>query len=255
MESKHLFITVINNAGSKLLVQLVGECQNAITLPKEGERYAQMEACVSRLWSQTHQRDKMLNEDRYDFDLIKNEWGKLWAKSRHFKTANPKIFVEKSPPNVLRAQMYEKHFPNAYFMIMVRNPYAVIEGILRRHNKKRPLDQATQHWIYTSRKTIENLEVLKHSVWFKYEDLCDRPKIVTAKIKEFMPELHDIDLRKRLRTHSQLKGGAFMSAPINLNNMQIKNLSKGEIKKIGEQLANNTDLMEFFGYEIIEANK
>jgi len=183
---KYLFITVANNSGSKLILQLVAECKNAIALPRqmhgatpahprEGERYTKMPPCNSRIWTQG-KPENFVDESRYDFEQIKSDWHKLWAQDKHFNTANPKIFLEKTPSNVLKAQMYEKHFPNAYFMIMVRNPYAFVEGILRRND--RLIEAGIKHWIATSRKQIENTETLRHSVWFTYEDLCDKPKMV-----------------------------------------------------------------------------
>lgn len=248
---KFLFITVANNSGSKLLVQLVAECKNVVALPREGERYVDIPSCITRMWTQTKERAKMEDESNYNFVHIKDEWHKLWKQSRHFNKANPRVFLEKSPPNVLRAQMYEKNFPNAYFMIMVRNPYAVVEGILRRCHKRRPVAECTKHWIDTSRKQIENIEVLENNVWFTYEDLCDRPKIVKPKIDAFMPEISDINLRKKLKTHSQLRGGKFFSPPVNLNKIQIKRLTADDIKIINTYLEKNLDLLEFFGYKLI----
>jgi hypothetical protein len=202
------------------------------------------------MWTQTNEKAKMENEDHYDFEQIKSTWHGLWKQHEHFKTANPRVFLEKSPPNVLRAQMYEKNFPNSYFMIMVRNPYAVVEGILRRCKKRRPVEESIKHWVETSRKQIENIEVLKNNVWFTYEDLCDRPKEVAPKIKKFMPELSDINLRKKLRTYSQLRGW-FFSTPVNLNKPQINRLLTSDIKIINANLKQNEDLLEFFGYELI----
>jgi hypothetical protein len=162
---KYLFITVANNSGSKLILQLVAECKNAIARPRqihhgvaahprEGERYTKMTPCNNRIWTQKNSA-RFTDETNYDFDQIKADWHKVWAQDKHFKTANPKVFLEKTPSNVLKAQMYEKHFPNAYFMIMVRNPYAFIEGILRRNN--RLVEAGTKHWIATAKKQIENM--------------------------------------------------------------------------------------------------
>lgn len=253
---KYLFITVPNNSGSKLLVQLVGGCRNAVYLPgcREGERFVNIASANSRYWTQTHQLETMENEDNYDFNHIKHEWMKLWKQCPNYKTADPKVFLEKSPPNVLRAQMYEKNFPNAYFLIMVRNPYATIEGILRRCTKKRPIDIATKHWIDTTKKQIENINVLERNTYFTYEELCDTPKKAKEKIVALLPELSDIQMRKKVTMPAYVlkRNGSITMPPTNLNNKQIKNLSKEDIESINKYLEGHEDLLEFFGYEKIK---
>jgi len=65
-----------------------------------------------------------------------------------------------------------------------------------------------------------------------------------------MPELSDINLRKKLCNFSALKRW-FTSAPVNLNKIQIARLSKGNIEVINKHLEGHEDLLEFFGYNLI----
>ena len=44
------------------------------------------------------------------------------------------ILLEKSTTNIIRVQSIKKTFQNSYFICIVRNPYAQVEGIMRRNN-------------------------------------------------------------------------------------------------------------------------
>jgi hypothetical protein len=74
--------------------------------------------------------------------------------------------------------------------------------------------------------------------------------VVEQKIISFMPELSDINLRRKIHGFSKLKGW-FTSAPINLNKAQIARLSKSNIEVINKHLKNNEDVLKFFGYNLI----
>jgi len=249
---KFLFITVPNNSGSKLIVELLKGCKNIIALPREGERFVDIPRAASRLWTQTKQLEDMLNENNYNFTHIRTEWMKLWEKSAHYDSAEPKIFMEKSPPNVLRAQMYEKHFPNSYFIIMVRNPYAFVEGIIKRCPKKDRTEEATNHWVETTKKQIENVSILKNNLVFTYEALCDSPKKTEKLISTFLPELADVNLRRKVTLLATVIGPKSRSmAPTNLNERQIEQLSASQINTISNILKNHTNLLDFFGYKIL----
>ena len=44
------------------------------------------------------------------------------------------MLLEKSPPNIIRTADIVNHFDPVKFVIMVRNPYAHAEGLMRRNN-------------------------------------------------------------------------------------------------------------------------
>ena len=46
------------------------------------------------------------------------------------------MFVTKSTQHVLHVEQIVRHFRNARFLFMVRNPYAVCEGICRRYRTR-----------------------------------------------------------------------------------------------------------------------
>ena len=152
--------------------------------------------------------------------------------------------------------MYLEHFPNAKFLIIHRNPYAVAEGTKRtvkQHKKKDySWEQCAQHWVDCTRQQIENIKNLipGRAIWFKYEELVTRPQNVEARIKKFIPAFHDIDFRgNKVRAHS-MDDPQQPRAVVNYNNRHLKNINKEGFKKLNKIFEANKDLLDFFDYVI-----
>ncbi len=250
-EYKHLFITVMNNSGSNVLKKYLDKCTCIATLDSEGHQLLDgsiapipWELGAGRIFSEK----ASLFEDTgcYNWQEIKRIWMTEWEKDSRFSQGGV-ILLEKSPPNIFRAGLLEKEFPRSHFIIMVRNPYAVTEGISRR--KRYSLARCIQHWVRCTRKQIENINTLQNVVWFTYEDLCSNPESIQKKIAGFLPELHDLQFADNIAVHSLDGNGA---KPLqNFNDKQIRNLSPAAIEIINSCLKDNLDIMEFFGYQMI----
>src|SRR5437868_2946618 len=168
IREKYLFIICMNNSGSTLLERVLKDCRNVIGFlapggPDQqvnGQRFVtdlmptpgKLEVRCRRIWSE--QADVLADEARYHWPQIKQRWRKEWKRNPKFQTANPRVFLEKSPPNVLRAFMLQKHFSDSSFVLMQRNPYAVAEGIRRRTGIS--LNRCIQHWIRCAQHQIRN---------------------------------------------------------------------------------------------------
>src|SRR3982751_2128972 len=121
---KYLFIICMNNSGSTLLERVLKDCRNVIGFlapggPDQqvnGQRFVtdlmptpgKLPVRARRIW--TEQADILSDETGYDWPEIKRRWKREWARNPKFRTANPRVFLEKSPANVLRATMLQKHF-------------------------------------------------------------------------------------------------------------------------------------------------
>src|SRR4051812_21132299 len=143
-EEKYLFIICMNNSGSTLLERVFRSCRNMVTLPAgpdqqvNGQGFVlkymptpgQMQPPCTRIFSE--KASVLEDESLYQWEKIKTIWRREWAKNPKFDIAHPRVFLEKSPANVYRATMLQKHFPNSFFLLVTRNPYAVAEGVRRR---------------------------------------------------------------------------------------------------------------------------
>jgi hypothetical protein len=160
-----------------------------------------------------------------DMNLVKNCYDKYWNHSKN-------IYIEKSPPSICRAKMFEDYFSKfgeVYFIISIRDPYA-----------------STWHensdWIECAKYQKHNIETLKNTIVTSYEELClDIDNIIT-KIKEKIPELSDIknQLNKNLITERAEK----------INDSKIGRIIDKENKN--KILKNNIDLMKYFNYKFID---
>ncbi len=258
---KYLFIICMNNSGSTLLERVISECRNAVGFPApagpnqqvNGQGFVpdlmpipgKMNPKCRRIWSE--QADILKDEARYKWPRIKRRWHAQWARNPKFETANPRVFLEKSPPNILRASMLQKHFENSFFILMQRNPYAVAEGIRRR--AKLDIKRCIQHWIRCARQQVRNEETLRRAIKLNYEELSEHPERSRQQVITLVPELADLDIRKDVAVHS-LDG--HISQPIvNYNQKQIALLSKEDLAVINRHLAAVPDVMSHFGYEYI----
>jgi hypothetical protein len=206
-----------------------------------------IEVRCRRIWSE--QADVLADESRYDWPGIQLRWRREWRRNPKFSTASPRIFLEKSPANVLRANMLETHFPNASFILMQRNPYAVAEGIRRRTSL--PLERCIKHWIRCAQQQIHNEQTLRSVIRLSYEDLSERPDYCRQQISTLMPELDDIDLCKEVSVQSI--EGKVRRPIINYNEQQIERLTPADVDGINLGLDEVPEVMKHFGYSYIRS--
>jgi hypothetical protein len=260
---KFLFIICMNNSGSTLLERVLSECRNAVGLPApggpdqqvNGQRFVKeympspgrMTLKCRRIWSE--QAAILQDESRYHWSRIKQIWRKHWAQNPKFLTANPRVFLEKSPPNIFRASMLQKHFENSFFILMQRNPYAVAEGIRRR--AKLSIERCIEHWIRCAQQQMWNEKTLHRAIKLNYEELSEQPESCRKKIINFIPELDDFDIRKNVAVHSL--DGHVRQPIVNYNQKQIALLSKDDLAEINHHLDQVPEVVAHFGYEYIRA--
>ena len=258
---KYLFIICMNNSGSTLLERLLSNCRNAVAFLPPGGPNEQVngQGFVSdlmpipgkivpkcrRIWSE--QAAVFEDEARYDWPKIQRRWRKKWALNPKFQTANPRVFLEKSPPNVYRAAMLQKYFPNRFFILMHRNPYAVAEGIRRRAGIS--IERCIQHWIRCAQKQIENERGLRDAIRLTYEELSEQPDSSQQAIIKLVPELDDLDIRKDVL--AQTLEGQIRQPIVNYNAKQIALLSPEDIRTINGYLDKVPEVMSHFGYEYV----
>ncbi|MEM9884533.1 MAG: sulfotransferase [Bacteroidota bacterium] len=239
VEPKYLFILSPPYSGSTLLQQILFSSKNVsannpIGKHREGQKlpYVRklMFPSIDYRWDSRH---KMPWED------IKIEWHKYWDITKP-------ILLEKSPPNTVRALDIENVFQPVYFICLMRNPYAICEGWLRRLTKNidDPI-QIIQKCLFYQRK---NLDQLENSIYLKYEDLVDKPNYSKKQIISFLPDLVDLDFDKKFTAHNSRNKKLSL---INLNREKIDRLSIKDINRATYLLRPYESLVNSFGYELL----
>lgn len=230
----YIFVLCPPRSGSTILWNLVSTSSQVSALPREGQKLPEVRKILRNdPWNETME---------VPWARIKDEWHKYWESEKP-------LMIEKSPPNLIRAGEIEKYFEPCYFLIMVRNPYAHFEGLMRK--RKRSSDKVVEFIIKCLRCQMTNSQNLATSIRFKYEELVESPVQVCKKIESFIPRLGVLDYDKTFEV-SAIDGKKDRKIVGDLNRKKIENLSPLQIARINRALRKNLDVMEYWGYELYE---
>jgi len=231
---QHLFILSPPFCGSTLLNEIISSSKNVSCNNNIGLREGQHLPIAKDI---LFTRDRWDNKKQINWELIHNIWNKYWDKSKD-------VFLEKSPPNICRAKNIEKEFPNAKFICLVRNPYAQIEGKMRRHgtSAKEAAELSIQYLKYQKK----NIQGLNKTLLISYESLTENNKnaIIT-----FLPELCDINTGLKFNAHN-LRAEKNMKIT-NLNSEKISKITKEDLIIINGVFKNEESILNYFNYQII----
>ena len=265
----HLFVVCPNNSGSSFLAAALATCRAAWHLPREGQDVRGYAGPASSqphgregwfpglLWaSEQRWLDLFSDPRRYDWPRTR----KAWYFHARAHAADASVFVTKSPPHVLHVAQLVRHFPNAKFLFMVRNPYAVCESICRRYRTRllghfhrqfevpgRSLPEAAAtHVANCLAWQRRNVEAHGHrGVFFTYERMCAAPAAVQRQIQALVPALDDLVLRQRI---------AVKESDETLNDMnqrQISELDSADVAVFNRVFDEHRDTLAYFGYELM----
>jgi len=202
-EPKYLFLLSPPLCGSTVVAELMRTSPHVSVFPGVGEGQFLPEA-----------KEILFVEERWnpgltvDWKRIKEIFLSHWSPSKPIR-------FEKSPPHIARATALERVFENAYFLITIRNPYAQIEGMLRRNW---PLNQygpsstpssvpttpksAAEFWVRTAQLQKHNMELLKKTCFYSYEELMAAPHETILKILGFLPDIGVVDQNIEFTAHN-----------------------------------------------------
>lgn len=234
MASQYLFVLCPPYCGSTLLWKLLATSERVSALPQEGQFLPEVEP--------------IMRERPWDRDL-QLPWGDIKAAWERYWDASKPVLLEKSPPNIVRATTIAEHFVPAQFIIMVRNPYAHAEGLIRRNEW--PLRRAANFALMCLRTQAENAAKLNDSLVFTYEDLVSNPPAACAQLSAFQPALDDMDPEASFEVHSV--DGTLDRQITDLNAKKIEALSPAQLAELNSYFEPNKDILAHWGYEIIHS--
>lgn len=175
-------------------------------------------------WLYKKHGDKDYEKNRWDPDYKLNM--KLVDKVFNiYFNKNKEIWVEKNPPSICRAKMFQDYFSKlgeVYFIISIRNPYSSRNNI--------------NAWINFAKYQKFNLEHLNNVISISYEECCNDIEKVISKITNKIPELGK-------KKNNNERGNLIHSNKVD------RVIDKEEKNKI---LKKNIDLVKYFGYNIID---
>ena len=203
--------------------------------------------------------------------LVANPEGYDWPRNRRAwyflaqaKDPAATVFFARSTRFLFQTHMLAQHFRNPRFLFMVRNPYALCEGLCRQYRAnfgenaerfrqlsmgdKSLEEYAATHYVRCLAQQRENLE--KHGgrgAFFSYEEMCAVPERVARKIQALAPALDDLNLRQRIPVKN-----LYDEMLTDMNVRQIARLSGAQLRAINRVFRPHRQLLHHYGYELIE---
>lgn len=248
---EHLFVLAPNNSGSTFLTRALGLSPGAWSLPREGQHVSGFAGPSSRgtgaglLWAANADAiARFTDPAAYDWQRTRHAW--------HFQAmaerAEAKVLVVSSPPFLLIADQLARHFPEARFVLMVRNPYAVVEGILRgtpgAAGNAETAKAAAEHVVAALQRQSANRAVLgARAESFTYEDMCRDPQAVSARILALAPALGEVRLDRRVAVK-----GNYDEELRDMNAEQIARLDPATVAVIEAVFDRHRPLFDALGY-------
>ena len=267
----HLFGVCPNNSGSTFLRKVLATCRATWNLSQEGQNapgfagpvtfrpLAPGEPQPGLLWAAVpHWVDRFADPARYDWPRIRRTWYfHAWARD-----SGATVFYTQSLQYLLVVDELARRFRNAKFLFMVRNPYAVCEGICR-HMEGLPTrviarwkarfpdrslpELAADHIVACLSLQRRNLEAYgDRGVFFTYETMCAEPERVARAIQALVPEIEDLELRRRVPVK-----GAYHEMLTDMNARQIARLGAGRVAVFTRLFRKHRDVLNCFGYDLL----
>ena len=268
----HLFGICPNNSGSTFLMRALATSRATWNLSNEGQfalgfRGPASEKAASvaglprtgLLWAYRQEWIDIFTDPRhYDWPRIR----KAWRFLAFARDSGASVFYTKTPSHLLIVDQLVRHFRNAKFLFMVRNPYAVCEGIRRAivfrplgHGAwategADPMEVAATHVVNCLKWQRHNLETHgNRGVFFTYEVMCAEPERVAQDIHALVPAIDDLNLRQRLplKQHHEML--------TDMNARQIACLDAEQIAALNRVFRVHRDTLDYFGYDLMESGR
>jgi hypothetical protein len=237
---KWVFIVGTYNSGNTLLHRILAAHPDVGVLPTEGQFLTAELATPSshglrRLWALKPELFYLDENSNAPIDVLKlkRQWG------IHFNDVTKPVLLEKTPTNAARTRWLQNHFERAHFIGIVRNGYAVAEGIRRKEGH--PVDVAALVWARSNEIMLRDFEKLEHRILIRYEALTESFDASMDEVWSFLElEPPKESLAERIwRVHEQY-------SPItNMNDRSIAALTEEDRRRIE---ANAGDLLVRLGY-------
>ena len=242
-----LFMLTLPYSGSTAISQIINTANKTMLLQERGEGQWLIDGMISDRWN----KDKYIN-----VESLRSTWLRKYQETKKL-VGQIDLVIEKSPPNILRYDVFKKLFSESLFFANNRNPYAYCSSVFYRHYYKESLSEIERNshfrkiavgWV--NRSGLLREYVSFHKVPFiSYEEFCDTPsrlgKILEAsKVNQSIIDSIDYSKEIKVKDYSSQKIS-------NQNERQIARLEQDDLIVITNVLNNHLELLHFFGYQVL----
>jgi hypothetical protein len=252
---KWVFIVGCYNSGTTLLGRLLATHSKISCLDegvfKTNQLATPEELGWPRLWCQVVDQVRLRAGDKtVDIEKLKKDWLLFLDRTKP-------VFLEKSIVNSARMTWLQENFPNSSFLFIVRNGYAVAEGIRRQTAKRAqngqrlkwqsissyPIELCAEQWV-TSNAIIESdAKQIRHFKQISYEELCEHPHDIMSDIYAFLGLHNESSASLGVQRWNI---NEYNSEIRNMNDRSLAKLSVDDITKI-ETVAG--EMLAYYGYQ------
>lgn len=225
MKKKYIFVLCPPYQGSTIIINLLNSSNNVSTLLECNTWAGESQWLYKKHGDIEYEKNRWNSDYKLDMKLVDKVFNIYFNK-------NKEIWVEKSPPTICRAKMFQDYFSKfgeVYFIISIRNPYSTGH-------------YGANEWIKFAQYQKYNLENLNNVISISYEECCNDIKKVISKITNKIPNLGKI-INHSHSTFNNERGDL-------IHSNKVERVIEKEKKNI--ILKNNIDLLEYFGYNIID---
>lgn len=233
-----IFIIGCYNSGTTLLKRILAEHKAITWLPTRGGAYAEElewpEAYGwTRMWHKCYDQLRMEPGPgaKQTARSIQRKWGLVLGQQ-------PRNVLVKSITDAVRIPFLNAYFQPAYFIYIVRNGYAVAEGIRRKaepgkwgnseYKEEYPIALCANQWKETDRVVSRDLDNNVNFTTLYYEDLSENTSKVINRVINFigLENVEKKSLKGKWSIHEK------KSRIKNMNSLSLKRLSDEDVKKI-----------------------
>ena len=238
MTISYIFLFSPNFSGTTIISQYLNNNIRNSYLPKYGNNEGQMAPSVRDIM-----RKNPWNENvNFDWNFIKNEWDNL------AEIEKKSIFIESSPPNIMRVDPILNKFKNCKYIFSISSPYLYIASALSKVKKSnsKKIEKITNIWIDKAIKQIKNINQFGESgIQTTYEKFCE--------YQNGLLESLNLDPNLILGNNISIKGkeNTKITKIINMLPKHLSFLGISRILQINNILKDHIDILNFFGYKIL----
>lgn len=251
-DKKYIFVVGCYCSGTTLLEALLGVQDEISCLPTEGvaltdELKSPEDLGWNRMWHMCrNELETSRQANKPDSEKIKKEWAFWFDAAKEF-------WLEKSIVNSLNIDWLEEAFASPYFIWIVRNGYAVAEGIKRRtdpsgkhpwpYPRGYPIELCARQWVINNQVIEAKIGGVKHGLKIYYEDLTANPREIVQSILGWLPlENKSVHVPESFIFHQQSREIR------NMNQASIRKLTAAQIDAVNSVAK---DALLHYGYEIL----
>jgi hypothetical protein len=176
-DSKYVFICGMPRSGTSMLgrnVGRLGDCtdlKNTGTIEDEGQNVQNVYPTAHELGGpgrfgfkvRAHRTENSPLLTRENVSKLKASWHRYWDNTK-------RIYVEKTPGNLLATRFLQAAFTNSYFIVVRRHPVPVALACQKWKFNVTSLDNLFRHWLHCHALFEGDREYLKRVYELRYEE-------------------------------------------------------------------------------------